>query len=353
MSENQTVETSIETEFKPDADGDLKPQTMEDKFFGVKTEIQTNTTDDDLSVEVVEDVPEEDRRPPKKESADKEETVDDDALDAEISEYSKRAGDRINKIKYEYHEERRAKEQALRESEEAVRASKHLMSENQKLQTMINQGGDVLNRQAVNNAQWAKHNAQEKFKKAYEEGNADDMAAAQEELSKATMAEQAAGQYAQTIQQQIGQQYDKQNPVTPEVQQPQLDDDMKAWAVKNAWFMGTEPVHREMTSYAMFIDQRLQAQGVDPASQSEKYYGEVDTAMRKEFPSFFGVDATEVVEAPVEEKRQPTNVVAPVSRNSGTNKNPRNVRLTQTQVKLAHQLGITPEQYAKQLLQES
>ena len=59
MSENQTVETSIETEFKPDADGDLKPQTMEDKFFGVKTEIQTNTTDDDLSVEVVEDVPEE------------------------------------------------------------------------------------------------------------------------------------------------------------------------------------------------------------------------------------------------------------------------------------------------------
>jgi hypothetical protein len=227
------------------------------------------------------------------------------------------------------------------------------MSENQKLQTMINQGGDVLNRQAVNNAQWAKHNAQEKFKKAYEEGNADDMAAAQEELSKATMAEQAAGQYAQTIQQQIGQQYDKQNPVTPEVQQPQLDDDMKAWAVKNAWFMGTEPVHREMTSYAMFIDQRLQAQGVDPASQSEKYYGEVDTAMRKEFPSFFGVDATEVVEAPVEEKRQPTNVVAPVSRNSGTNKNPRNVRLTQTQVKLARQLGITPEQYAKQLLQES
>ena len=208
MSENQTVETSIETEFKPDADGDLKPQTMEDKFFGVKTEIQTNTTDDDLSVEVVEDVPEEDRRPPKKESADKEETVDDDALDAEISEYSKRAGDRINKIKYEYHEERRAKEQALRESEEALRASKHLMSENQKLQTMINQGGDVLNRQAVNNAQWAKHNAQEKFKKAYEEGNADDMAVAQEELSKATMAEQAAGQYAQTIQQRIVQQYD-------------------------------------------------------------------------------------------------------------------------------------------------
>jgi hypothetical protein len=57
------------------------------------------------------------------------------------------------------------------------------------------------------------------------------------------------------------------------------------------------------------------------------------------------------VETP-EEKPQPSNVVAPVTRTTG-NQNSRSVRLTQTQVKLARQLGITPEQYAKQLLQES
>ena len=33
------------------------------------------------------------------------------------------------------------------------------MSENQKLQTMVDQGGEVLNKQAHNNALWAKQNA--------------------------------------------------------------------------------------------------------------------------------------------------------------------------------------------------
>tara|TARA_R100000458_G_C8266165_1_gene241173 strand:+ start:37 stop:1092 length:1056 start_codon:yes stop_codon:yes gene_type:complete len=351
MSENQTVETSIETEFQPNADGDLKPQSMEDKFFGVKTEIASKEkNEEDVSVEVIDDVPEEDRRPPKQET-EQENSVDDEALDKEIADYSKRAGDRINKIKYEYHEERRAKEQAVREQQEAIRNLQTLMAENQKMQAMINQGGQVLNKQATNNAQWAKHNAQERFKKAYEDGNADEMAVAQEELSKATLAEQAAGQYAQSLQSQIDQNFVPELP--QQMEQTQLDPAMQDWAQKNAWFMGTEPVHQQMTSYAMYVDQKLQKEGIDPASQSQEYYGKVDKAMRKEFPSFFGVQSTEVEEYQEEEKKQPSNVVAPVSRNSGTNKNPRTIRLSQTQVKLARQLGISPEQYAKQLLKES
>ena len=191
MSENSTVETSIETEFQPNADGNLEPQTMEDKFFGVKTQINSKSDEDKIDVEVVDDVPKEDRKPPKQETAE-EQSIDDDALDKEISDYSKRAGDRINKIKYEYHEERRAKEQALREQQEAVTRLQTLMTENQKMQAMINQGGEVLNQTAINNAQFAKMSAQEKFKKAYDEGNAEDMALAQEELAKATLAEQGA-----------------------------------------------------------------------------------------------------------------------------------------------------------------
>lgn len=113
---------------------------------------------------MVDDIPEEDRRPPKQE-VQEEQSVDDDTVDKEIADYSKRAGDRINKIKYEYHEERRAKEQALREQKEAVTRLQTLMAENQKMQAMIDQGGQVLNQQAQNSAQWAKLNAQEKFKK--------------------------------------------------------------------------------------------------------------------------------------------------------------------------------------------
>ena len=111
------------------------------------------------------------------------------------------------------------------------------------------------------------------------------------------------------------------------------------------------PEHKRMSNYALYVDQGLQDEGLVPSSAG--YYDRVDEALRKEFPNFFGVtpqDNSEV--APQEEKPQPSNVVAPVTRNTG-NKNSRSVRLTSTQVKLARQLGITPEQYAKQLLQES
>ena len=138
-------------------------------------------------------------------------------------------------------------------------------------------------------------------------------------------------------------------------QQQQLDPDMEQWAQKNPWFMGSEPIHREMTSFAMYVDQRLQAQGIDPAKQSEKYYSEVDNKMRNEFPSFFGVQAnngSEMVDIEETPKRQPSQVVATATRDSG-NKKPTQIRLTKTQVKLARELGITPEKYANQLLKES
>jgi hypothetical protein len=320
------------------------PQSTEDKFFGKQTEIDSQIPEG-LEVEVVDDTPEEDRRPAKAEDTSPD--IDDETVDKEISDYSKRAGERIAKIKYEYHEERRAKEAASRESAEAVQRLQTLMAENQRLQAMVDQGGEVLNKQAHNNALWAKQNAQEAFKKAYEEGNADEMTKAQELLSKATLAEQQSTNMAASLQQQIA-----QNLPQPEIQAAQPDPDMQVWAQKNPWFMGSEPVHKEMTSYAMYVDQSLQAQGIDPASKSEEYYNEVDNAMRKQFPTFFG--ATPEVEISQEEspKRQPSTVVASATRDSG-NKKPTQIRLTQTQVKLARQLGISPEQYANQLLKEA
>ena len=321
------------------------PQTTQDKFFGKQTEIDSQIPEG-LEVEVIDDTPQEDRRPAKAEDTSPD--IDDESVDKEIADYSKRAGERIAKIKYEYHEERRAKEAATRESAEAVQRLQTLMAENQKLQAMVEQGGQVLNKQAQNNALWAKQNAQEQFKKAYEEGNADEMTKAQELLSRATLAEQQSPNMAATLQQQIA-----QNLPQPEIQAAQLDPDMQIWAQKNPWFMGSEPVHKEMTSFAMYVDQSLQAKGIDPASKSEEYYNEVDNAMRQQFPTFFG--ATSEVEISQEEeapKRQPSTVVASATRDSG-NKKPTQIRLTQTQVKLARQLGISPEQYANQLLKEA
>ena len=317
----------------------------EDKFFGVTTEIN-NDIPEGLEVEIVDDIPEEDRRPRKVEDSSPD--VDDDTLDKEIADYSDRAGKRIAKIKYEYHEERREKEAAKRESQEAVKRLQNVMSENQRLQAMVEQGGEVLNKQAHNNALWAKQNAQEAFKKAYEEGNADEMTKAQELLSKATLAEQQSPNMAATLQQQIAQNL-------PEVQMPvqqQLDPDMQDWSSKNPWFMSQVPEHKEMTSYAFTIDARLRNNKILPEENPKEYYAEVDKAMRREYPSFFGASPNEVEIPGESSKRQPSTVVASATRDSG-NKKPSQIRLTQTQVKLARQLGISPEQYANQLLKET
>jgi len=110
-----------------------------------------------------------------------------------------------------------------------------------------------------------------------------------------------------------------------------------------------------MTSYAMYVDTLLTSQGIDPATNSEQYYLEVDKAMQRQFPDFFGVQAESDsgmsgnAESP---KRQPQTVVASATRDSG-NKKPTQIRLTKTQVDFARQLGISPEKYATQVLRES
>ena len=326
---------------------EVQSQSQEGKFFGVKTEI--NTTKPNLEVEVIDDTPEEDRRPKKTESA---EPIDDDTLDQEISDYSKRAGDRINKIKYEFHEERRAKEAIQRENQEAVHRLKTMMSENERLQAIVSQGGEALNKQALNNAQWAKHNAQSQFKSAYDEGDADKMAQAQELLAKATFAEQQSSGYAASLQQNVNQNLPKEEPVPDQIPRT-MDADMKQWSDKNTWFMNNgNSDHQEMTAYAMAVDARLKNRGIDPATKSKEYYDSVDQAMHKEYPQFFGVASSEeTIQIEETPKRQPANVVAPASRNSG--KKPRSIRLTQSQVAIAKKLGITPESYANQLIRES
>ena len=332
---------------EPNFEG-VVPQTQEDQFFGKQTEID-NKIPDDLEVTIIDDTPQEDRRPAKADDASPE--VDDDVVDKEIADYSKRAADRISKIKYEYHEERRAKEAAARESKEAVARLQTMMSENQRLQAMVEQGGEVLNKQAHNNALWAKQNAQAEFKKAYEEGDADAMTKAQEMIARATLAEQQSNNMAQSVQAEVTKNMPVQQPAT---QQQELDPDMKAWSSKNPWFMSTVPEHQEMSSYALTIDQRLRNQGINPEEDSQKYYAEVDKNMRNEYPNFFGVQVDQTAEVVSEAgttKRQPSTVVASATRDSG-NKKPSQVRLTQTQVKLARQLGISPEQYANQLLKE-
>jgi len=87
----------------------------------------------DTEIEVVDDTPEVDRgRTPMKDPPA-------EVTDEELSQYSDSVKKRIQHFSKGYHDERRAKETALREREEALRAAVALAEENKRLKATLPQ----------------------------------------------------------------------------------------------------------------------------------------------------------------------------------------------------------------------
>jgi len=316
----------------------------EDRFFGLKSSVGIDK-ESNIEIEVVDDRPLEDRKPPKRNNE-----------DSEINDLSENANKRIKKLKYDYHEERRQKEQAERLRDEAVSYAKNAVTENERLSRLLGSGQQELVKQAKQKAEFAKQAATQNYKKAYEDGDADAIAKAQQILTEATFAGQQADQLPQQLANQVLQQEQaelKNNPVQqqPAQQQPvapQPDKKAVAWQENNQWFGADE----EMTNFAYGVHSKLVKENVDPTSK--EYYDRVDQRMREVFPQEFETeDSYQEVAEPVESRKSPNrppNVVAPATRNNGAR--PNKVKLTATQVSLARRIGITPEQYAAELIKE-
>ncbi len=295
-------------------------------------EVQVEGSDSEIELEIVDDTPEEDRNKPRRADGTEPEIPSDD----EIKNYSESVQSRINKLKYEFHEERRAKEEAQRILDESVNRTNQLMEQNRKLQEQLTKGQGQLVNQAKSRIEAELAQAKAAYKQAYESGDSDALTEAQLKLS--TIAAQKtrldayrpkAPKAPTTEQQSQFQQIPQQAPV----QQPKIEVDPQAkeWASRNTWFGQDE----EMTGFAFGVHERLVKEGVDP--RSENYYERIDEAMKRTFPDKFG------------QQRNPGSVVAPVARST---KSPRQVKLTKSQVALAKRLGITPEKYAAQLMKE-
>jgi len=309
----------------------------EEKFLGIKSQIGTKPDEDveaqaEIDIEVVDETPEEDKRP--KEQKDK---TDYESVDQEIAGVGKRAKQRIDKLKYDFHQERRKKEQSAKLRDEAIGYAQRVKAENDRLNRLVSDGQQYLGKQAEERAAFATIAAQQKYKEAYEQGNTEEMVKAQEALTRATMDSASAEQFnAQIPEEPLPQ----QQYVPPQPQVPAPDEEAVAWQAKNQWF-GSDP---EMTSFAYGIHEKLVRQeNVDP--KSEDYYTRIDKRMKEVFPDYFGM-----------EKGQPptttsqSSVVAPATRNNSAR--PRKVQLTATQVSLAKRLGLTPKQYANQLIKD-
>tara|TARA_R110000787_G_scaffold261222_1_gene366526 strand:+ start:1835 stop:2848 length:1014 start_codon:yes stop_codon:yes gene_type:complete len=324
----------------------------EDKFLGVKTTIDVTpgATEEEgtagIDIEVIDDRSEEDQRYAPLDQVDQ-----GDQGDKELKRYGGKVQDRIGKLKKDYHDERRAKEQAERMSQEAVSYTQAVQVENQRLVKLVQDSQTALTSQAKSRASANMALAEDNFKKAHESGDSSEIAEAQKHLTNAQLAQAYAPNVSQKIidnwkgevlaQQRAAAQ---QQPYVPEQQPVEPDAKAVEWQEHNKWF-GEDT---EMTSFAYGVHERLvNEEGIDP--DSKEYYDSIDQRMKQVFPTQFGRGdkQTFVVDTATPRKTSP---VAGASRNSGTA--PRQVTLTRTQVKLAERLGLTPKQYAAQLIKE-
>ena len=294
---------------------------------------EESDSDGGFEIEVVDDTPEPDKGKPRRAENAQPNVPDDD----EVEKYSEGVQKRIKQLKFEYHEERRAKEESSRLQEEALRFAQQVKAENEQLRKTLSEGEGVLVNQAKGRVSAELDKAKAAFKVAYEAGDPDALLAAQEQLNVLQNEKVRYDNYKP--QPQRAEPAPQPQYEAPAAQPPKPDKLAMDWASRNDWFE-KDP---EMTGYAYGLHEKLVKSGVDP--RTEEYYNELDTAVRRVFPDKFG---DEIIEESAPQ-RQAGNVVAPAARSG---KRPRKVQLTSTQVSLAKRLGLSNEQYAAQLMKE-
>jgi len=153
-----------------------------DDTYEFPDEIEAKKADEDkLEIEIEDDTPVPDRgRKPMKEPVE-------EVTDEELASYDEKVQKRIKKFTRGYHDERRAKEQALREREATEAYAKQILEENKRLQQQLSTGSEAYIEQSKSAAQTELEAAKEKYKKAYEAADPDAIVQAQEAIARATL----------------------------------------------------------------------------------------------------------------------------------------------------------------------
>ena len=318
----------VEFEFpEPDDVKDSNEPTVSEADIQDEVKVSPTETDgdDEVDVEIVDDTPPKDRgRKPSEPPA--------DLTDDELGEYSEKVRKRIQHFSKGYHDERRAKEQAMREREELERLAAQLVEENKKLKGTVNKNQEALLEQAKKAVVAELEQAKAQFKKAYDAGDSDAVVAAQEALTAVKLkADRIANFKVPPLQEETNDVQTK-----PTAPAPKADPRAVEWAKANPWFGPDE----EMTSYVLGLHNKLVKEKVDP--RSDQYYEIIDSRMRELFPDRF--DDTEE-EPAVKTRPKKASVVAPATRSVA----PKKIKLTNTQVAYAKKFNIPLQEYARQV----
>ena len=305
----------------------------EDKNVSISAE------EDKIEIEIEDDTPPEDRgvKPMPKEIVQK---LEEDELD----KYSAEAKEKLAQLKKVWHDERREKEAALREQQEAVRVAQRLLDENKKLKQAYSTGEKTYIETVQNATELELEVAKRGYKEALETGDSDRIVEAQAKLNSASIKSDKVKDFRpstlQAEENELQIQQMQENPVAP-------DAKTQEWTEKNVWFGSKKP----MTAYALGLHEELVDEYGKAFVGTDQYFQRIDKEMRKVFSEYF--DTTEPqTKVEVEEeskpsqKSKPSTVVASATRST----NSKQVRLKPSQIALARKLGLSPEQYARELI---
>ena len=300
--------------------------------------------DDKLDIEIEDDTPEEDRgRKPMKEPVE-------DPTDDELATYDEKVQARIKKFTRGYHDERRAKEEALREREAAETYARQILEENKKLQQQLSTGSKAYIETSQEAAAAALVAAKKKYKEAYDSADPDELADAQAEITRATLKIERTSDMKPI-------EIEEREFKAPVDTAPKVNPRTQRWIENNSDWWGKD---EEMTSAALGLDKKLQREyGVEYIGSAD-YFKTIDSTMRKRFPEHFeDVQSDEEEYDPPPRKRsepayedettrratKPSSVVAPATRSTPPNR----VRLKASEVAIARRIGVSVEEYAKQV----
>lgn len=295
-----------------------------------------------VDLEIEDDTPEADRNRKRPSNPPK------DPTDEELANYNEKAAQRIKHFTRSYHDERVAKEAALRERGAAAELARKALEHAKKLEAELKTLREQSTTTSKSAAELRLESARAKYKDAYEAGDADALTKAQEELVEARLSAKDAEKpvtgtefAADTLQADFDEVYSKQDvPATQARRTP--DEAAIAWTSKNPWF-NQDP---SMTRFAMEEHAKVVFENKFQVNSPE-YYQHIDKRMRQAYPDYDWGDDDATVNPPAEDRRadkRPATVVAGAERSTPTRK----IKLTASEVRLANRLGITPEQYAQQ-----
>lgn len=305
-----------------------------DEIEEEKSKNSAQAQEDDFELEIEDDTPPLDRgrKPLPKEV--REELENDD-----LEKYSEDAQAKLRALNKVWHDERREKEQALRERQAAEEMAQRIYEENKQLKSKLSSGEQSYLNTYKNAAELELNAAKRAYKEAYDMGDADRLVEAQQQIADANYKLRKAEEY-------VPSRHDEETEVksVPEAQVARPDQRTVAWQERNDWFGKDE----EMTSLALGLHQKLVKQYGASYPSTDEYWQKVDETMRRRFPDYF--EDEKEVEEPQRTRPQRSEkvstVVAPATRSSPSKK----VILKQSEVNIAKRLGLTPEQYVREKL---